>query len=177
MASSRPPSTPSLHRKYLRAFHDYRPTQSTLSASTGGVSVTVPLREGNIVLVHLTHANGWADGTILQTGARGWIPTNFCEVYDHPFIRSLLHGLTHLWDYLSSGGGGKVMVDERQDYVQGLIAGVRRLLVGLELTVVLFLRLTMPRNTAIVYIVTTILFRGTSVYVGVERACSQTWLC
>ncbi|GAB7352075.1 hypothetical protein MBLNU459_g2579t1 [Dothideomycetes sp. NU459] len=128
MASDRRPSTPPLHRKYLRAVHDYQPEQSTLSASTGGVSVTVPLTQGDVVLVHLTHANGWADGTILQTGARGWIPTNYCEVYDHPFIRSLLHGLTHLWDYLSSGGVGKIMTDERQDYVQGLIAGIRRLL-------------------------------------------------
>lgn len=129
-AAGRPISTPPLNRKYLRAFHDYQPTQSTLSGSTGGLSVTVPLAEGDIILVHLTHANGWADGTVLQTGARGWIPTNFCQAFDHPFIRSLMHALTHLWDYLSSEGGGRAMVDERQDYVQGLIAGVRRLLVG-----------------------------------------------
>ncbi|KAL1296833.1 hypothetical protein AAFC00_004456 [Neodothiora populina] len=125
---ARPVTTPPLNRKYMRACHDYQPAQTTLSGSTGGVSVTVPLEEGDIILVHLTHANGWADGTVLQTGARGWIPTNFCQIFDHPFIRSLMHGLTQLWDYLSSQGGGMAMIDERQDYVQGLIAGVRRLL-------------------------------------------------
>lgn len=41
-----------------------------------------------------------------------------------------MHGLTQIWDYLSSEGGGKAMVDARQDYVQALIAGVRRLLVS-----------------------------------------------
>ena len=113
----------------MRAFHDYQPAQSTLSGSTGGVSVTTPLKDGDIILVHLTHANGWADGTVLQSGARGWIPTNFCQPYDHHFIRTLMHGLTQLWDYLSSQGGGKAMVEERPDYVQGLVAGVRHLLV------------------------------------------------
>lgn len=151
-ASRRPVSTPPLNRKYLRAFHEYQPAQSTLSGSTGGVSVTVSLNEGDIILVHLTHANGWADGTVLQTGARGWIPTNFCEAFDHPFVRSLMHALTQLWDYLSSEGRGKAMVDERQDYVQGLIAGVRRLLVGLVDGDCQVWLLTCHRSTVIVYI-------------------------
>lgn len=176
MASTRP-STPSLNRKYLRACHDYQPAHSTLSSTTGGVSVTVPLTEGDIILVHLTHANGWADGTVLQTGARGWIPTNFCEVYDHPFIRSLMHGLTQLWDYLSSGGVGKVMLDERQDYVQGLIAGVRRLLVRLGSVSSHLLRLTMYRSTAIVCTEKTGSFRSTLVCGGLGRVFLQIWLC
>ncbi|KAH0001391.1 hypothetical protein KCU72_g17924, partial [Aureobasidium melanogenum] len=59
---------PVLDRKYLRASHDYQPEQTTISGSSGGISITAPLREGDIVLIHLLHPNGWADGTILSTG-------------------------------------------------------------------------------------------------------------
>lgn len=124
----RQPSTPPINRKYLRASHDYQPEQTTISGSSGGVSITAPLREGDIVLIHLTHENGWADGTILSTGTRGWIPTNYCQIYDPRPIRSLLHALTRMWDYLSLGVNDEALFEDRQDYVQGLVAGVRRLL-------------------------------------------------
>jgi hypothetical protein len=46
---------PQLEHKYLRASHDYQPEQTTISGSSGGISITAPLREGDIVLIHLTH--------------------------------------------------------------------------------------------------------------------------
>ena len=124
-----PPASP-LHRKYLRAFHDYQPDQTAITGSAGSVSITAPLKEGDVVLIHLTHSNGWADGTILSTGIRGWVPTNYCQIYDPRPIRSSLHALTRLWDYLSLGANGEGTFEDRQDYVQGLVAGVRRLLVS-----------------------------------------------
>jgi hypothetical protein len=119
---------PQLEHKYLRASHDYQPEQTTISGSSGGISITAPLREGDIVLIHLTHPNGWADGTILSSGTRGWIPTNYCQIYDPRPMRSLLHALTRMWDYLSLGANDDALFDDRQDYVQSLVAGVRRLL-------------------------------------------------
>ena len=119
---------PSLDHKYLRASHDYQPQQTTISGSSGGISITAPLREGDIVLIHLTHPNGWADGTILSTGTRGWIPTNYCQIYDPRPMRLLLHALIRMWDYLSLGANDDALFEDRQDYVQGLVAGVRRLL-------------------------------------------------
>ena len=127
--SERYPTTPPLHLKYLRATHCYQPSQSAISATSGQVSFTASLKQGDTVLVHFTHPNGWADATILSTGIRGWIPTNYCQVYNPRAIRSLLHALARLWDYLSLGLNGLGFVEDRQDYVQSLIAGVRRLLV------------------------------------------------
>lgn len=118
----------SLDHKYLRASHDYQPQQTTISGSAGGISITAPLREGDIVLIHLTHPNGWADGTILSTGTRGWIPTNYCQIYNPRPMRLLLHALIRMWDYLSLGANDDALCEDRQDYVQGLVAGVRRLL-------------------------------------------------
>jgi len=117
-----------LDHKYLRASHDYQPQQTTISGSSGGISITAPLREGDILLIHLAHPNGWADATILSTGTRGWIPTNYCQIYDPRPMRLLLHALIRMWDDLSLGANDDALFEDRQDYVQGLVAGVRRLL-------------------------------------------------
>lgn len=127
------PPAPPLNRKYLRAFHDYIPTKADVSSSTGATSVTATLQAGDLILVHLTHANGWADGTVLSTGARGWLPTNYCEVYDQEYARPLLHALTRLWNTLMSNGEDYAWTDEQQNQLQPLIAGVRYLLVSVEL--------------------------------------------
>src|SRR2546423_5526543 len=51
---------------YIRAFFQFEPVNS-LSPST----VTLPLRAGDIILVHSVAHSGWADGTKLDDGSRG----------------------------------------------------------------------------------------------------------
>jgi hypothetical protein len=122
------PSQPVFHN-YLRAFYHFHPS-STVSSSTDESSITVPINQGDVILVHSVHPNGWADGTLLASGARGWLPTNYCEPYDHATIRNLLGALTHLWDLVRDGENGDLLVFTRQDYVRGMIAGVRFFLVS-----------------------------------------------
>lgn len=114
---------------YLRAFYHFHPS-STVSSSTDESSITVPINQGDVILVHSVHPNGWADGTLLASGARGWLPTNYCEAYDHATIRNLLNALTHLWDLVRDGENGDLLVFTKQDYVRGMIAGVRFFLVS-----------------------------------------------
>ena len=121
------PVQPVFHN-YLRAFYHFHPS-STVSSSTDESSITVPINQGDVILVHSVHPNGWADGTLLASGARGWLPTNYCEAYDHPTIRNLLNALTHLWDLVRDGENGDLLVFTKQDYVRGMIAGVRFFLV------------------------------------------------
>ena len=125
---ARQPSQPVFHN-YLRAFYHFHPS-STVSSSTDESSITVPINQGDVILVHSVHPNGWADGTLLASGARGWLPTNYCEPYDHPTIRTLLNALTNLWDLVRDGENGDMLVFMRQDYVRSLIAGVRFFLVS-----------------------------------------------
>ncbi|KAJ4294527.1 Ras guanine nucleotide exchange factor bud5 [Kalmusia sp. IMI 367209] len=117
------PSQPVFHN-YLRAFYHFHPS-STVSSSTDESSITVPINQGDVILVHSVHPNGWADGTLLASGARGWLPTNYCEAYDHPTIRNLLTSLTNLWDLVRDGENGDLLVFMKQDYVRSMIAGVR----------------------------------------------------
>ncbi|KAK8186243.1 ras guanine nucleotide exchange factor domain-containing protein [Phyllosticta citribraziliensis] len=112
---------------YLRAFYHFHPS-TTMSSTAEQSSITVAISQGDVILVHSIHPNGWADGTLLSSGERGWLPTNYCEKYNHPFIASLLFALTHLWDLVSSGENGNVAAFSKQDYVRSMIAGVRLLL-------------------------------------------------
>ncbi|KAF7156112.1 hypothetical protein CNMCM6106_008838 [Aspergillus hiratsukae] len=108
---------------YLRAFYPFHPPGDVSPAT-----ITLPLDQGDIILVHSVHTNGWADGTLLDTGARGWLPTNYCEAYDQLPMRPLLKALTDFWDIIRGGCGSSLHDFGNQDLVRGLIAGVRFLL-------------------------------------------------
>ncbi len=119
----------STFHNYMRAFYPFHPS-STVSSSTDASSITVPINQGDVILVHSVHPNGWADGTLLASGARGWLPTNYCEGYDHDAIRSLLNALTQLWDLVKNNQVDNLAAFTRQDYVRAIIAGVRIFLVS-----------------------------------------------
>ncbi|PGH32609.1 hypothetical protein GX50_04583 [[Emmonsia] crescens] len=113
----------SIFHNYLRAFYPFQP-----NAGVSSSTVTLPLDQGDIILVHSIHTNGWADGTLLETGARGWLPTNYCEAYDQVPMRPLLKSLTDFWDTIRGGSVSTLHQFSNQDYMRGLIAGVRFLL-------------------------------------------------
>ena len=108
---------------YLRAFYPFHPECDSSS------TVTLPLNEGDIVLVHSVHVNGWADGTLLGSGHRGWLPTNYCEAYSPEPARNLMNALTNFYDVIRGGAEGHFAPFHNEDYTRGLIAGVRCLLV------------------------------------------------
>lgn len=110
-------------QNYLRATYPFQ-TATTPSPA----SVTLPLKAGDIVLVHSVHTNGWADGTLLENGARGWLPTNYCKPYDYAAMRPSLRALTEFWDIVRNGSVSNLAVFHNQDYMRGIVAGVRFLL-------------------------------------------------
>ena len=126
MEQSEPPEEPprAIFHNYLRAFYPFHPA-GDVSPST----VTLPLDQGDIILVHSVHTNGWADGTLLDSGNRGWLPTNYCEAYDQLPMRPLLKALTDFWDIIRGGCGSSLKDFGNQDLMRGPIAGVRFLLV------------------------------------------------
>ncbi|KAI1357299.1 ras guanine nucleotide exchange factor domain-containing protein [Xylaria arbuscula] len=123
LASQSPQPPHPIFHNYLRAFYPFQPA-CTVTDST----ITLPLNEGDVVLVHSIHTNGWADGTLLATGARGWLPTNYCEGYDPEEMRNLLKALLNFWDLLRSTVTDDQDIFENQEFMKGIIAGVRYLL-------------------------------------------------
>ncbi|PBP16983.1 ras guanine-nucleotide exchange protein-like protein [Diplocarpon rosae] len=116
------PAPPVFH-PFLRAFYPFQPTYA-MSDTT----VTLSLNEGDVVLVHSIHINGWADGTLLLSGARGWLPTNYCEAYDPEPMRILLKALLNFWDLMRSGTINDSEIFGNQEFMRGIIGGVRYLL-------------------------------------------------
>ncbi|KAF8533804.1 ras guanine nucleotide exchange factor domain-containing protein [Trichophaea hybrida] len=118
-------SQPEYH-PFLRAFYPFHPTYIS-----GSSTVTLPFNSGDLILVHSVHTNGWADGTLLSSGARGWLPTNYCEAYETTHIRVLLEACLNLFDQFRVGSkDGGVLVD--QITVTAIVAGVRHLLESTE---------------------------------------------
>ncbi|KAJ9601877.1 Ras guanine nucleotide exchange factor bud5 [Cladophialophora chaetospira] len=115
--------SPARFHNYLRALYAFQP-----SSPHSSTTVTLPLGTGDIILVHSVHVNGWADGTLLETGARGWLPTNYCEGYDYAAMRPLLKALTEFWDLVRCASETNLSLFRNQDYMRGLVAGVRALL-------------------------------------------------
>ncbi|KUI67590.1 Cell division control protein 25 [Cytospora mali] len=119
-----PPSNPPpVFHSFLRAFYPFHP-----SYAMTGSAVTLPLNEGDVVLVHSIHTNGWADGTLLVSGARGWLPTNYCYAYDPDEVRNLLKALLNFWDLCRSTAVNDNEIFGNQEFMKGIIAGVRYLL-------------------------------------------------
>ena len=117
-------NAPAVFHNFLRAFYPFQP-ESIVTDST----VTLPLDEGDVVLVHSIHTNGWADGTLLVNGARGWLPTNYCEAYDPEEMSRLLKALLDFWDLMRSASINDSELFGNQEFIKGIIAGVRYLLV------------------------------------------------
>ncbi|KAB5585618.1 ras guanine nucleotide exchange factor domain-containing protein [Coniochaeta sp. 2T2.1] len=118
-----PPNDTKMFHNFLRAFYPFQPTYAMTDST-----VTLPLDEGDVVLVHSIHTNGWADGTLLASGARGWLPTNYCEPYEPDEMRNLLKALLNFWDLLRSAGINDGEIFGNQEFMKGIIGGVRFLL-------------------------------------------------
>ncbi|KYK55880.1 Ras guanine-nucleotide exchange protein [Drechmeria coniospora] len=121
-ASPHSQAPPDFHN-FLRAFYSFNPSYAMTDSS-----VTLPLEEGDVVLIHSVHTNGWADGTLLATGARGWLPTNYCDAYEPDEMRSLLKALLNFWDLLRSTSVNDNEMFRNQEFMKGIVAGVRFLL-------------------------------------------------
>lgn len=111
--------------RYLRAFSSFQ--------STGyfyPLTIAVSFDPGDIVVVDSMHASGWANGSVLNSGYRGWFPMNYCQTYNEIPMRPLLKALDDLWATLRSVSGSSFRGFGNQDLMRGPNAGVRFLLVS-----------------------------------------------
>lgn len=109
---------------FLRATYPFNPTYAPADNA-----VTLEFNEGDIILVHTTHINGWADGTVLTNGERGWLPTNYCKAYEPEPIRILLISFLNLWEQVRFNLGKNRNRFPTQELMRCILAGVRYLLV------------------------------------------------
>ncbi|KAK1773856.1 ras guanine nucleotide exchange factor domain-containing protein [Copromyces sp. CBS 386.78] len=116
-------NAPPIFHNFLQARYPFQPEYAMADSA-----VTMPLTEKDIVLVHSVHTNGWADGTLLKDGTRGWLPTNYCVPYNPEEMRILLGALVNFWDLMRCA-----CIDDREmfgdkKFMKGLAGGVIYLL-------------------------------------------------
>ncbi|KAL9050006.1 MAG: hypothetical protein Q9162_006888 [Coniocarpon cinnabarinum] len=123
--SSSSASEPDPYPFVFWAFFDYVPDQA-LSAD----HIILTFKAGDLILVHEIQPHGWADGTLLTTGERGWLPKNYCKSYNEGRLMSLLLAVAAV------EGSLKVTLDDTEgplrvqiEYpMKQMIDAVRRLL-------------------------------------------------
>lgn len=155
---------------FLRAFYPFHPAYAVTDTT-----VTLPLNEGDVILVHSIHTNGWADGTLLISGARGWLPTNYCEAYDPDSMRNLLKALLNFWDLLRGGLTKDSEIFSNQEFMRGIIAGVRYLLVSIVSLLALH-PLTWARKNRTVSLESHLSFKAMMASVGIGKPSCQIFL-
>ncbi|KAF3931814.1 hypothetical protein ABW19_dt0200874 [Dactylella cylindrospora] len=116
-------SKPGEYPFFMRAFYTFKPPNQPADTTT----ITLPLSPGDMVMIHNIHVNGWADGTTLASGARGWLPTNFCAEYEAEQMQSLLKACVILFDQLR-GAATEGFEASSQAAVGEVVNGVRFLL-------------------------------------------------
>ncbi|KAF4958930.1 hypothetical protein FGADI_2009 [Fusarium gaditjirri] len=57
---------------------------------------------GELVVIHHVEPSGWGEGNILKTGRRGWIPSNYCALYNPEPMKPLLQTMIPFADAASA---------------------------------------------------------------------------
>ncbi|RVD89284.1 uncharacterized protein DFL_000300 [Arthrobotrys flagrans] len=115
-------SRPTEYPAFMRAFYHFRPFQNADTAT-----VTIALSPGDMIMVHNIHENGWADGTTLASGSRGWLPTNFCAAYEVDEMLPLLKASIAVFEECRVASNAS-FVTASQTVVADVVNGVRHLL-------------------------------------------------
>lgn len=116
-------NAPPIFNNFLQAVYPFHPKYAMADSA-----VTLPLKEKDIVLVHSVHTNGWADGTLLKDGTRGWLPTNYCVPYNPEEMRILLGALVSFWDLMRSACIDDKQMFSDKKFMKGIAGGVVSLL-------------------------------------------------
>ncbi|ANB15313.1 Ras family guanine nucleotide exchange factor CDC25 [Sugiyamaella lignohabitans] len=95
--SSSAASSMSVDFPFLRAIHSFQSTSlsrpDNSSTEPDPATICLSFEESDIALLHSVHASGWGDATLLSTGQRGWIPTNYFSPYAETKVIPLLSAI------------------------------------------------------------------------------------
>lgn len=137
---------------FVRAVHSFNP--ASLSSghhhTVGGQDpslICAAFEESDVALVHSIHSSGWGDATLLSTGRRGWIPTNYFVPYADPKAVPLLSVVLNFvlnpknYEIHNHPNRDQKVYTFSQASITNIVSGVRSLLEACG---------TLTRDTAIV---------------------------
>lgn len=92
MIAKSDPDSSSLHRFrsiptpfFVRTRYAFEPP-----AAPSAITHVLSFGPGELAIIHHIEPSGWGEGSILKTGRRGWIPSNYCLLYSPEPMKPLL---------------------------------------------------------------------------------------
>ncbi|KAF4338050.1 Ras guanine-nucleotide exchange Cdc25p [Fusarium beomiforme] len=62
-------------------------------SAPSGITQVLSFGPGELAIIHHVEPYGWGEANILKTGRRGWIPSNYCILYEPEPMRPLLQAM------------------------------------------------------------------------------------
>lgn len=127
-------SQPSPGYPFLRALHGFDASSLISDVSDPDedpANICLSFQESEVVLLHSIHPSGWGDATVLSTGTRGWIPTNYFTPYTDPKVTPLLSAVL---SFAINPKSQSIMINNNEEFtfsqsaITNIVAGVRSLL-------------------------------------------------
>lgn len=119
---------------FLRALHGFDASSLVSDVSDpeeDPANICLSFQESEVVLLHSIHPSGWGDATVLSTGTRGWIPTNYFTPYTDSKVTPLLSAVL---SFAINPKSHPVSTEKNGEFtfsqsaITNIVAGVRSLL-------------------------------------------------
>ncbi|KAF5563887.1 Ras guanine-nucleotide exchange Cdc25p, partial [Fusarium phyllophilum] len=120
--STRPPlASASPMPFFVRTVYHYDPP------ATASLEHQLAFGRGELGLIHHVEPSGWAECSLLNCGSGGWIPLNYCNVFDPKPMRPLLKAVIKLTAALRLGTEVPVVSDIEGD-IEAIVHGISHIM-------------------------------------------------
>ncbi|RKL20891.1 hypothetical protein BFJ72_g14992 [Fusarium proliferatum] len=101
---------------FIRTRHAFQPPPAPSATSQ-----VLSFGAGELGLVHYVDSSGWGECNILESGYHGWIPTNYCVLYEPEPMRPLLRTMTVFSDSACiTNGKLQILQSGRRPVMEGI---------------------------------------------------------
>lgn len=107
----------------VRTRYSFRPEQVHQTSNI------ISFKQGQLGLIHAVDASGWGYCSLLESGACGWIPTNFCAEYQSRAMKTLLKATMTFENALRPKASIKSQKTLRNVSTASIIRSIKQILV------------------------------------------------
>ncbi|KAF5676648.1 Ras guanine-nucleotide exchange [Fusarium circinatum] len=124
MSAWPPPATALRMSLFVRAIYPYDPPAPATAEGILGFD------EKELALIHHVEPSGWAECSLLKCGSIGWIPLNYCNVFDPRPMRPLLKTVIKFTGALRLASDVSVISYVKGGDIDAIVHGVFDIMIG-----------------------------------------------
>ncbi|KAF5962544.1 putative Ras guanine-nucleotide exchange protein [Fusarium bulbicola] len=123
MSAWPPPATALPMSFFVRTIYPFDPPAP---ASAEGI---LGFDEGQLALIHHVEPSGWAECSLLKCGSMGWIPLNYCNVFEPRPMRPLLKAVIKFTGALRLASDVSVVSYVEGGDIDAIVHGVSKIMI------------------------------------------------